>query len=100
MSYHSSRLIENMIEDENSYNESFNNQTEEEEVVEMFIELDSNRSATLNISPHDDPLVLARKFCYTYNVDPKVIQTLANNIKEVQHSSFKSELTYEKLIRR
>lgn len=66
----------------------------------MVIELDCDRSVTLKVTPNDDPLTLARKFSYTYNIDPKVIQTLAMNITDVQRSSFRGSMPYEKLIKK
>jgi hypothetical protein len=68
-------------------------------MVEMFIELDSEHSVSLYVGPHDDPVTLARKFCYVNNVDPKVIQVLSNNIRSVQNSSFLQQHSYEELIK-
>ena len=54
----------------------------------MVIELDSNRSATIKIHSDDDPLILAKAFCFQYSIDPRVINTLANNIKNVKNMEF------------
>lgn len=54
----------------------------------MVIELDANTSATIQIHPHDDPLTLAKSFCFQYSIDPRVINTLANNIKNVKNLEF------------
>lgn len=57
----------------------------------MVIELDANTSATIQIHPYDDPLTLAKSFCFQYSIDPRVINTLANNIKNVKNLEFNQQ---------
>jgi hypothetical protein len=54
----------------------------------MVIELDSEQSATITIHPDDDPFILAKAFCFQYSIDPRVINTLANNIRNVKNLEF------------
>lgn len=98
MSYHSSRIIDNIVDndEEGDYAEEISEQGAD--VVEMVIELDSHNSVTIEIHPHDDPTTLAKKFCYQYNIDPKIITSFARNIKNIQASSFQQQEDYSSLI--
>lgn len=61
----------------------------------MVIELDSETSIPLRIHSYDDPLLLSRQFCYSNNIDPKVISVLAKQIKQLQYKSLtKGESSY------
>ena len=59
-----------------------------ESKVEMVIQFDKNSSASLMLASHDDPLTLAKRFCFKHNIDPHVIPTLATNIRTLQNNSF------------
>ena len=89
MSYQNSRIIENIVDNEEEYCDQLS--SEEGEVVEMVIELDSQNSVTIEIHPYDDPVTLAKRFCYQYNIDPKIINSFAKNIKNIQSTSFNRE---------
>lgn len=56
--------------------------------VEMVIEFGGNSNASLMVGPNDDPTTLAKKFCFKYNIDPRIISTLASNIKNLQMTTF------------
>lgn len=117
--FSSSRILENIVEEEipseklltsgrDSYMAELSNHesypsdnyeiTNGDNVVEMIIELDQENSEVLLINENDDPFVLAKKFCYSHNIDPKVILTLGNNIKNIQKSEFGSKEEYSQLI--
>ena len=49
------------------------------------------------IRAEDDPFVLAKKFCYSHNIDPKIISTLGNNIRNIQRSEFAYQEEYSTL---
>lgn len=38
----------------------------------------------MKVHINDDPVLLAKKFCYTHNIDPQIINTLAKQIKQLQ----------------
>jgi len=40
------------------------------------------------VGKNDDANNLAKRFCFKYNIDPRVITTLANNIKKLQMANF------------
>ena len=63
----------------------------------MIIELDQNNSVALHIRADDEPVLLAKKFCYTNNIDPKIINSLAANIKKIQATSFNEDNRYKSL---
>lgn len=63
-------------------------------IVEMLIELDQNNSVTLLINQDDDPYTLAKKFCYAQNIDPKIIKSLGNNIKQIQKTEFGENMDF------
>lgn len=54
----------------------------------MVIEIDADRSAMIKIHSNDDPIILAKSFCFQHSIDPRIINTLANNIKNVQNMEF------------
>ena len=54
----------------------------------MVIEFGHNASASLLVGPEDDPITLAKRFCFKNNIDPHVINTLASNIRSLQSTSF------------
>jgi hypothetical protein len=54
----------------------------------MVIEFGGNNSASLMVGPKDDPVALAQRFCFKHNIDPRIISTLAGNIRSLQASSF------------
>lgn len=72
-------------------------QYEDSDTVEMIIELDKDNSVILNIRADDEPFLLAKKFCYTNNIDPKIINSLAMNIRKIQSSSFNDNNRYQSL---
>jgi hypothetical protein len=47
------------------------------------------------VGSNDDPLTLAKRFCFKYNIDPRIIATLASNIKNLQLSTFQKESVYK-----
>lgn len=54
----------------------------------MVIEFGGNNNASLMVGAHDDPTTLAKRFCFKHNIDPRIITTLASNIKSLQMSTF------------
>jgi hypothetical protein len=54
----------------------------------MVIEFGQNASGSLMVGINDDPVTLAKRFCFKNNIDPHVISTLAANIRSLQGSSF------------
>lgn len=52
----------------------------------MVIELGNDRSATIKIHADDDPEILAKAFCFQYSIDPRVINTLTNNIRNIKNT--------------
>lgn len=75
---------------EEEHNESPDCEEQDEESVEMIIQLDSENSVCLKVHPNDNPLTLAQQFCYSQNIDPKVITLFAKQIKQVQNSNWPS----------
>lgn len=59
--------------------------------MEMVLEFDENNSAILIIRKNDDPLTLAKMFCFKYSVDPRAINALSQNILNAQTSYFQSD---------
>jgi hypothetical protein len=43
------------------------------------------------IGQSDNPYTLAQKFCFKYNIDPRIIGELTSNIKNVQNSMFSKD---------
>lgn len=62
----------------------------------MVIDFGHNSSASLMVAPDDDPMTLAKKFCFKHNIDPHVISTLAANIRNLQSTSFEPCYRLEK----
>ncbi len=62
----------------------------------MVIEYGQNATASILVNKQDDPLILAQKFCYKHNIDPHVINTLANNIRSLQNATFATAFRREK----
>lgn len=42
------------------------------------------------VGVNDDPTTLAKIFCFKHNIDPRIISTLASNIKNLQLTTFHS----------
>ena len=61
----------------------------------MVIEFGENASASLLVSPTDDPATLAKRFCFENNIDPHVINTLASNIRSLQATAFSGAANQE-----
>lgn len=49
--------------------------------IEMIVELPDGRKETLQIKSNDDPQALAKKFCFHNNLDIRIINNLAKNIR-------------------
>jgi hypothetical protein len=47
----------------------------------MIVELPDGRKETLQIKSNDDPQALAKKFCFHNNLDIRIINNLAKNIR-------------------
>lgn len=54
----------------------------------MIIEFGENSKASLMVGPHEDSLTLAKRFCFRNNIDPRIITTLAANIRNLQATTF------------
>jgi hypothetical protein len=57
----------------------------------MVINFGEDNCSSLLVRSFDDPLSLAKNFCSKHNIDPVIIETLAENIRSVQASSFRQE---------
>lgn len=54
----------------------------------MVIEFGEANNASIMVGSYDDPVTLAKKFCFKHNIDPRIITTLAVNIKNLQRETF------------
>jgi hypothetical protein len=54
----------------------------------MIVDLGNNNNTSIMVGKNDDANNLAKRFCFKYNIDPRVITTLANNIKKLQMANF------------
>jgi hypothetical protein len=59
---------------------------------EMTIDMGDGREFKIPISKQDEPLVLARRFCFENNLDMKIINVLAKKIKSYMNCSLVSLL--------
>jgi len=55
----------------------------------MIIDLGNNQESSIMVGRNDDPTILAKQFCFKYNIDPRVISALSNNIKNLQANNFR-----------
>lgn len=56
----------------------------------MVIEFGEANNASIMVGAYDDPVTLAKLFCFKHNIDPRIITTLAVNIKNLQRETFPS----------
>jgi len=54
----------------------------------MVVELDSENSLSLKVRPQDNPFTLAQQFCYSQNIDPKIITPFAKQIRQMQANNW------------